>query len=103
VGRHNQVCGLPGAPTDTPCREASGWTAEVFKTAERRATLVARTETLRAHNEGRKSFYRQVGITKVRWLTAHDERTCKIGWPLDGQVFGSDEVERPPAHRGCRC
>ena len=75
----------------------------VFKTAQRRATLIACTETLRAHNEGRKVFYRQVGITKVRWLTAHDERTCKICRPLDGKVFGIDEVEGPPRHPGCRC
>ena len=29
-----------------------------------------RTETLRAHNEGRRVFYREVGIQKVKWLTA---------------------------------
>jgi SPP1 gp7 family putative phage head morphogenesis protein len=75
----------------------------VFKTAQQRATLIARTETLRAHNEGRKVFYRQVGITKIRWLTAHDERTCKICRPLDGKVFAIDEVEGPPRHPGCRC
>jgi SPP1 gp7 family putative phage head morphogenesis protein len=73
----------------------------IFKTAQRRATLIARTETLRAHNEGRKVFYRQVGITKVRWLIADDDRTCKICRPLDGKVFGIDEVEGP--HPGCRC
>ena len=75
----------------------------VFKTAQRRATLIARTETLRAHNEGRKVFYRQVGVTKVKWLTADDERTCKICRPLDGKVFGIDEVEELPRHPGCRC
>jgi len=75
----------------------------VFKTAQQRATLIARTETLRAHNEGRKVFYRQVGVTKVQWLTAHDERTCPICRPLDGIVFGMEEVEGPPLHPGCRC
>ena len=75
----------------------------VFKTAQRRATLIARTETLRAHNEGRKVFYRQVGITKVRWLIADDDRTCPVCRPLDGKVFGIDEVDGPPGHPGCRC
>ena len=75
----------------------------VFKTAQRRSTLIARTETLRAHNEGRKVFYRQAGITKVRWLIADDERTCNICRPLDGKVFGIDEVEGPPKHCSCRC
>ena len=75
----------------------------VFKTAQRRATLIARTETLRAHNEGRKVFYRQVGITKVRWMIADDSRTCPICRALDGKVFGVDEVDGPPRHPGCRC
>ena len=75
----------------------------VFKTAQRRATLIARTETLRAHNEGRKVFYRQAGIKKVKWLTAQDERTCPVCRPLDGRVFGIDEAEGPPKHPGCRC
>ena len=57
----------------------------VFKTAQRRATLIARTETLRAHNEGRKVFYRQVEITKVRWLIAHDERRCWICWLMQAE------------------
>jgi len=75
----------------------------VFKTTQRRATLIARTETLRAHNEGRKVFYRQVGITKVKWLIADDSRTCPICRALDGKVLGIDEVEGPPRHPGCRC
>jgi len=75
----------------------------VFKTAQRRATLIARTEALRAHNEGRKIFYRQIGITKVRWLIADDSRTCSICRALDGRVFGIDEVGGPPKHPGCRC
>ncbi len=75
----------------------------VFKTAQQRATLIARTETLRGHNEGRKVFYRQVGVTKVQWLTAHDERICPVCRPLDGKVFGIDEVDGPPRHASCRC
>lgn len=75
----------------------------VFKSAQQRATLIARTETLRAHNEGRMVFYREVGVTHVEWLTAHDERTCSACAPLDGKVFGIEEVVGPPRHPGCRC
>ena len=75
----------------------------VFKTAQRRATLIARTETLRAHNEGRKVFYREVGVTKVRWLVADDTRTCSACRALNGKVFGIDEIEGPPLHPACRC
>jgi len=75
----------------------------VFKTAQQRATLIARTETLRAHNEGRKVFYREVGVKKVKWITAHDERTCPECAPLDGKVFNIADAPGPPRHPGCRC
>ena len=75
----------------------------VFKTAQQRATLIARTETLRAHNEGRMAFYRDVGVTKVQWLTADDERTCPECAPLNGKVFAIDEAPAVPQHPGCRC
>jgi SPP1 gp7 family putative phage head morphogenesis protein len=74
----------------------------VFKTAQRRATLIARTETLRAHNEGRMAFYRKVGVEKVQWLTADDERTCPECAPLDGKVFKLDAVPGIQ-HPACRC
>jgi len=75
----------------------------VFKTAQRRATLIARTETLRAHNEGRKVFYREVGVTKVRWLVADDARTCPACRALNGKVFKLDEAPDLPFHPNCRC
>jgi len=74
----------------------------VFKTAQQRATLIARTETLRAHNEGRMVFYREVGVSHVEWLTAHDERTCPVCAPLDGKVFPIGESPNMP-HPACRC
>ena len=74
----------------------------VFKTAQRRATLIARTETLRAHNEGRMVFYREVGVERVQWLTAHDERTCPQCAPLDGRVFKIEDVPGIQ-HPACRC
>ena len=73
----------------------------IFKTAQQRAMLIARTETLRAHNEGRKVFYREVGVKKVRWITAHDERTCPICAPRDGMIYPIDSV--PEEHPAGRC
>ncbi len=87
--------------TDKDAFKKAGKT--IFKSAQQRATLIARTETLRAHNEGRKVFYREVGISKVKWLTAQDERTCPECAPLDGRVFKIDEAPGPPKHPGCRC
>jgi len=75
----------------------------VFKTAQQRATLIARTETLRAHNEGRKVFYRQVGIAKVRWLIADDARACAACRALNGKVFKLGDAPDLPLHPNCRC
>jgi len=75
----------------------------VFKSAQQRAELIARTETLRAHNEGGKVFLREVGVKKIKWLTAHDERTCPECAPLDGRIFNMDDAPGPPKHPGCRC
>ena len=75
----------------------------VFKSAQQRATLIARTETLRAHNEGRMAFYRAVGVTKVQWITAEDERTCPTCAPLDGSILEFESGPTPPLHANCRC
>jgi len=74
----------------------------VVKTDQQRATLIARTETLRAHNEGRKVFYREAGVKKVKWITAHDERTCPECAPKDGKVFNLED-DPGVLHPGCRC
>lgn len=74
-----------------------------FKSAQHRATLIARTETLRAHNEGRKVFYKQVGVGRVKWLTADDDRLCPICRPLNNVEFEIDDLEGPPKHPACRC
>jgi SPP1 gp7 family putative phage head morphogenesis protein len=75
----------------------------VFKTAQTRMTLIARTETIRAHNQGQIKFYHTVGVEKAIWQTAEDERTCPECAPLDGQVFLLDKLSAPPYHPDCRC
>ncbi len=75
----------------------------VFATAQKRIELIARTETLRAHNQGRIKFYDTVGVRQVRWMVAHDERLCPICLELDGKVFAVDKTPPIPRHPGCRC
>ena len=75
----------------------------VFKTAQHRARLIARTESVRAHSEGRKMVYEKAGIKKVRWHTAYDERVCSECGGLDGLEFSLNDVPGPPRHSGCRC
>lgn len=70
-----------------------------------RATVMARTETLNAFNQGAEVRYAQAGIEKLEWLAALDDgRRCDECAAMDGKVFSikSGHV-RPPLHPQCRC
>ena len=75
----------------------------VFRTAQTRVEVITRTETLRAHGQGRRKFYDLVGVRMVVWVTAGDERTCPECGPLDGQEFPIDKTPPLPYHPSCRC
>lgn len=74
--------------------------------SEKRATVIARTETARADVEGNLTGYRELGVTKKQWLTAPD--CCDECHEIDGMIVGIDEefpggVGGPPLHPNCRC
>ena len=92
-----------------------------LKVLRRRATNIARTETIKSGFQGRQELWSQArdrGLidpttTKRRWIVTPDdeldEATCE---PMAGQEVGMDEmfvtglgdpVEGPPAHPQCRC
>lgn len=75
----------------------------VFKTVQQRAELIARSEVMRAYNQGAVKFEAQVGITRVRWLTAGDERECPDCGPLDGKEYNLVDLPSQPLHPACRC
>lgn len=75
----------------------------VFKTVQQRAELIARSEVMRAYNQGALKFETRVGIRRVRWLTAGDERTCPDCGPLDGKEFDLVDLPSQPLHPACRC
>ena len=87
--------------TDKEAFKKAGKT--VFKTAQTRMTLIARTEIIRAHNQGQIEFYDTVGVKKFIWQTAEDERTCPICQPLDGKIFVVGKDPGPTQHPDCRC
>lgn len=84
-----------------------------------RAVSIARTETLRASNEGQRQAWDQAtkqglltGQELREWITTYDDRTCPICAPMDGQLAGlqgsfrlpdGTGVSGPPAHPLCRC
>jgi len=88
-------------PTDEDKFRFAG--KKVFKTAQNRIEVIARTEVMRAYNQGRIHLYRDMKVEKVIWYTALDERICPVCGPLNGQVFDLDKIPPIPAHPQCRC
>jgi SPP1 gp7 family putative phage head morphogenesis protein len=85
---------------------------------EDRAETIARTEVMRASNEGQLQAWEQatsagllIGTEEKEWIVTPDDRLCPICEPLDGVRVGMREsfdtevgrLEGPPAHPNCRC
>jgi hypothetical protein len=83
-----------------------------------RADVIARTETMRASNEGQLQAWDQAtdaglltGDEFKEWITTPDDRLCPVCEPMDGVKVGLDEnfdvdgdkIDGPPAHPNCRC
>ena len=76
--------------------------------AQRRAEILARTETIRAHHQAMVQEYRNFGLVGVRvqaeFKTAGDDRVCPQCQPLEGNFFTLDEIQNMiPVHPQCRC
>lgn len=84
----------------------SGWTGKML-TVDQRSTLIARTESMRALNQGHIIAYQQYGVEKVDVITAEDEKVCADcedaeengPYPIDNIP---DDAQLPE-HPGCRC
>ena len=73
-----------------------------------RGLTIARTETLRAHNEGALDAMERLGVEEVgvmvEWSTAMDERVCPLCRALEGVVLKIKEAHGMfPRHANCRC
>ena len=73
------------------------------------ANTVAWTETARAQSAAASEIYRQRGVARNEWMTAHDQRVCPLcaandaAGPVDvGSEFPSGDTH-PPGHPRCRC
>jgi SPP1 gp7 family putative phage head morphogenesis protein len=79
-----------------------------FIPAQRRAMMIARTETIRAFHQATIQEYRNWAIegvyVKAEWMTAGDDRVCDECNSLQGKIFTLDEIEPLiPLHPNCRC
>jgi len=69
-----------------------------------RSRMVARTETIAASNEGALQGYENLGVEKVEWYAAPDERLCiecNANHTVEFNI--KDTHGLIPAHPNCRC
>lgn len=71
--------------------------------SKNRASMIARTEVIRAYNQGARVQYEHYGVKRFVWLSAASERTCPECEDLDGTEWAFDEHDPPPLHPMCRC
>lgn len=87
----------------------------------RRASTIARSETIRAANLGQQNLWRQAAdqglidrdTAQKRWIITPGDRTCPICIPMDGQLrpleepfvspFNGAATQTPPIHVAGRC
>lgn len=80
----------------------------------RRAGTIAQTEIAHAYNHGMDATVRQYAAEGLlptmvkRWLTARNERVCKVCGPTHGEIVPMDGVfsvgkPLPPLHPNCQC
>ena len=84
-----------------------------YSVSENKARFLARQETGLFMAKFRERRFRDAGIRRYRWSTAHDGRVRHDHKSLDGQVFSYDDppiVDKDTARRGnpgqdyqCRC
>lgn len=98
-----------------------------------RAKTIARTEIIQAQVAGQRALWNEAANSglfdkmkaRLKWVTHHDERTCKLCKLLDGQEIPflgkytlkydyviddehnpkkiEEQVDHPPLHPNCRC
>ena len=87
--------------------------SDVYKDInERRAEMIAQTESTRFANEADILAWKEAGVERKIWYCALDERTCDDCMALHGVAVGIDSKffnddygsgEQPPLHTDCRC
>lgn len=67
------------------------------------AERIARTETMRAANAAAVDRYKSLGVEKVEFLAAWDDRTCPECEGKHGNIYPVDQAPTLPIHPNCRC
>ena len=95
-----------------PKKIAYGISNSIDTIGKYRATILARTEIIRAHHLASVQTYRDAGIDGVKvlaeWTTARDSRVCdrcrSLDYKATGKLWSLDTIEGLiPLHPQCRC
>lgn len=78
---------------------------DVTDFGKNRATMIVRTETMRASNDAARERYSTAGIEKVQWLAGgEDGRTCEECLSYHLKIYPIDDLPADiPVHPNCRC
>jgi SPP1 gp7 family putative phage head morphogenesis protein len=84
--------------------ELAGRVKEAFDVSDMRSLRIARTETMQASSQGAIEGYKELGVQRVEFFAALDERLCDDCSSLHGETFPIAESEGIiTVHPNCRC
>jgi len=89
---------LEGRPTDAMVQDMR----QRLNVTKVRATMIVRTESLRAYNQASDLYYSANGVDHVMYYATADDRTCSVCAPRAGRIYKRGEIS-VPLHVQCRC
>ena len=78
-------------------------TLAAYDSSDKRARFFARDQMARFNKAVTLGTFENAGVTKVKWVTAHDGRVRKSHKELDGVVFDIDALPIEVDDYNCRC
>ena len=87
--------------TDT--LELADLVREGYEGSDHLARLFARDQMQRFNKACTLSTFRSAGVTKVKWVTANDQRVRKSHRELNGQIFDVNNLPEEVDDYNCRC
>ena len=79
---------------------------ELFQSSLRKAANLWWTQTsqygISVVDEATIRGFKDVGVKRVRWVAADDEKTCPTCGARDNQIYNINKIP-PKPHYGCRC
>ena len=76
---------------------------EGYEGSDKLARLFARDQMQRFNKACTLSTFRSAGVTKVKWVTANDQRVRNSHKALNGQIFDVNNLPKEVDDYNCRC